>query len=111
VLYHAIMSAPLATHDHVSGGLDATLEFLKRTRSELRALRKVRVWKDRILIFDINQDTFEVRGLGYGDADIVAVLSNINTAYDPKTIHEATEQEYKEFKTGRRYPWAQDRVM
>ncbi len=38
------MSAPLATHDHAPGALDAALAFLKRTRAELR---KVRVWKDR----------------------------------------------------------------
>ena len=40
------MSTPLATHSYTPGGLDAALEFLKRTRSELRTLRKVRLWKD-----------------------------------------------------------------
>ena len=62
------MSTPLATHDYVPGGLDAALEFLKRTRSELRTLRKVRIWKDKLQIIDVNKDFFEVRGLGYGDA-------------------------------------------
>src|SRR5205807_4494352 len=60
------MSTPLATHDYTAGGLDAALEFLKRTRSELRTLRKVRVWKDKLHIIDVNKDFFEVRGLGYG---------------------------------------------
>ncbi len=32
------MRTPLATHDYTPGGLDAALEFLKRTRSELRSL-------------------------------------------------------------------------
>ena len=105
------MSTPRASHDYTPGGLDAALEFLKRTRSELRSLRKVRIWTDRVHIIDVNKDSFELRGLGYLDADIVPVLRSINTAFDPKKIHEATTLEYKEFDTGRRHPWAEDRVM
>jgi hypothetical protein len=104
------MSTPLATHDYAPGGLDAALEFLKRTRSELRTLRKVRVWKDKLHIIDVNKDYFEVRGLGYGDADVVPLLQKLNTAFNPETIHNPID-EYKEFDTGRRYPWAYDRVM
>jgi hypothetical protein len=105
------MTAPLATHDYAPGGLDAALEFLKRTRSELRTLRKVRLWKDRLHVIDVNKDYFEVRGLGYGDADVVPLLKSINAAYNPQTLHEPTAAEYKEFDTGRRHPWAEDRVM
>ncbi len=104
-------SEPKATHDFTSGGVDAALEFLKRTRVELRELRKVRVWKDRLEVFDVNHDRFEIRGLGYGDADIVPILDNLNTAFNPRTIHEPTDLEYKEFLTGRRRVWAEDRVM
>lgn len=105
------MSAPLATHDFVPGRLDAALEFLKRTRSELRQLRKVRIWKEKLHIIDVNKDFFEVRGIGYTDADIIPLLRNINTAFDPAIIHNPTDDAYKEFDTGRRHPWAEDRVM
>jgi hypothetical protein len=105
------MSRPLATLDHSPGQLGQVLEFLKRTRSELRALRRVRVWKDRLQVLDVNKDCFEIRGLGYESSDIVPVLRNLNTAFDPHTIHESTDLEYKEFDTGRRHPWAEDRVM
>ena len=105
------MSTPRASHDYTPGGLDAALEFLKRTRSELRSLRKVRTWTDHVHIIDVNKDYFEIRGLGYVDADIVPVLRNINTAFDPQKIHEPTTLEYKEYDTGRRRPWAEDRVM
>jgi hypothetical protein len=105
------MAGPLAVHDYVQGGLEAALEFLKRTRSELRSLRKVRVWKHKLHIIDVNKDYFEIRGIGYPDADIVPLLRNINTAFDPKLIHNPTDAEYKEFDTGRRHPWAEDRVM
>jgi len=105
-----IMSEPLAAFDY-AGGLESALEFLKRTRWELRSLRFVRVWKDKLQIFDINSDCFEIRGIGYPDAAIVPLLQAVNTAFDPQSIHKETQLEFKELKTGRRHPWAQDRVM
>lgn len=105
------MTVPLATCEFRPGDLPASLEFLKRTRWELRTLRKVRVWKDRLQILDVNGDYFEVRGIGYPDADIVPLLRAVNTAFDPLTIHDPINLEYKELLTGRRHPWAEDRVM
>lgn len=105
------MSNPLATHDYTPGGLDAAREFLKRTRAELRELRKVRLWKDLLRVIDVNKDSFEVRGIGYADAEVVELLRMINAAYNPQTLHNPTDAEYKEYDTGRRYTWAHDRVM
>ena len=105
------MTTPLATHDYTPGGLDAAREFLKRTRAELRELRKVRLWKDRLRVIDVNKDSFEVRGIGYPDAEVVELLRMINAAFNPQTLHNPTDAEYKEFDTGRRYTWAHDRVM
>jgi hypothetical protein len=105
------MSAPLATHDYQPGGLDAAREFIKRTRSELRNLRRVRLWKDRFQIIDVNKDCFEIHGIGYLDADIIPLLRMINTAFNPDTILQPIDSEYKELDTGRRHPWAEDRVM
>jgi hypothetical protein len=105
------MTTPLATHDYVPGALDAALEFLKRTRAELRQLRRVRVWKDRYQVLDVNKDYFEVRGVGYADPDIVPLLRMVNAAFNPDTVHDPIDAEYKEFDTGRRHRWAEDRVM
>jgi hypothetical protein len=101
----------LASHDFAPGGLTAALEFLKRTRFEMRALHRVRVWKDRLEVFDINKDVFEVRGIGYADADITSLLQYVNTAFNPDTIHAPVDADYKEFGAGRRYTWANDRLM
>src|SRR5580700_2540591 len=105
------MTEPLAIHDYTPGGLEAAGQFVKRTRAELRNLRKVRLWRDKLQIIDVNKDSFEVRGLGYADADVVPLLRMINTAFNPQTIHDPTTLEYKEFDTGRRHCWAEDRVM
>ena len=103
------MTTPLATHDFTT--LDLACEFLKRTRAELRQLRKVRIWTDTLHVIDLNKDCFEIRGIGYANPDIIPLLKMINTAFDPAKIHEPTTLEYKEFDTGRRHPWAEDRVM
>ena len=104
-------SAPLAVHAYRPGGLDQAMEFLKRTRSELRLLRMVRVGKESLRVYDVNGDSFEIRGLGYPDPDLIPMLQSINAVYNPATIHDPTDAEYKEFKTGRCRPWAEDRVM
>jgi hypothetical protein len=103
------MSEPRAIHDFTA--LEPALEFMKRTRWELRELRKVRVYKDKLQVVDINKDYFEVRGIGYGAAEVVPLLQMINTAFNPQTIHQPIDSEYKEYDTGRRYTWAHDRVM
>jgi hypothetical protein len=105
------MTEPLAHFDYAPDRLDDALRFLKRTRSEMRELRKVRVWRDRYEVIDVNNDVFEIRNLGYLMADIIPVLDAVNAVYRPDRIHEETQQDFKEFKTGRRYPWAADRVM
>jgi len=101
----------VATHNYQPGAVDAALEFLKRTRWELRMLRKVRVWSDRFQVLDINGDCFEITGIGYSEEAVTELLRAVNAAYDPKTIHDPTDLEYKEIAAGRRHPWAEDRVM
>ena len=105
------MADPLATHDFADGGLDAAIAFFRRTRSELRTLRLVRVSTKWVQLFDVNGDFFELRGLGYPDAEIIPVLRSFDTPFNPDSIHVPIADPYEEFKTGRRYPWAADRVM
>jgi hypothetical protein len=105
------MADPIAIHDYRSADEVAAFEFLKRARWDLRQLRKVHVYRDRFQVIDVNGDCLEVRGVGFSDAAIVGLLKAINTAFDPDAIHKPTEAEYKEFATGRRHTWAEDRVM
>ncbi|MCG8449990.1 MAG: hypothetical protein MI725_10495 [Pirellulales bacterium] len=97
--------------DHTPGRVDEVLGFLKQSRGVLRELRMVRIWTDRLEVIDINLDAYEIRGLGFADEEIIPVLDAVNAVYNQATIHEPTDLEYKEFQTGRRRPWAVDRVM
>lgn len=102
---------PLATFRYEPGQVDQVLEFLKRTRNELRTLRRVRVWIDQLRVYDVNGDCFEVTGVGYPDDAIKPILDAVHTSYKPDSIHNAFSGPFKEFKTGKRRPWAEDRVM
>lgn len=102
---------PRAAFDYASSRPAEALEFLKRTRSELRSLRMVRVWIDRLQVFDVNLDYFELRGVGYTDAEVVPLLEMVSANFKPETIHAVVDSPYKEFLTGRRYPWAHDRIL
>lgn len=101
----------IATFRFDAGKPDDVLEFLKRTRSELRMIRKTHVFRDCVHVIDVNGDRFEIEGVGYADAEVVPILRAVNAAFNSATIHAPTTDEYKEFKTGRRYAWAADRVM
>jgi hypothetical protein len=104
-------SDPRARVDYPTEGLEFVLAFLKQARYDFRALRFVRVWPDQLQVFDVNGDSFVIGGLGYLSPDVTVVLDSINAVYRPEAIHEPTDQPFKQFKTGRRYPWAADRVM
>lgn len=102
---------PVAVFHYDGGDVQPALDFLKRTRNELRMLRKVRVWTDRLRVFDVNGDCFEVAGIGYTDDDIKPLLDALRAVYNPESIHGRVAAEFKEFKTGKAHPWAEDRVM
>lgn len=104
-------TSPLATYRHDPANVAGTLDFLKRTRSELRELRRVQVAADWLRAIDVNGDCFEVSGLGYGDAAVVPVLDSLNAVFKRDSIHNPIDRPFKEFKTGKRRPWAEDRVM
>ena len=102
---------PESSIDFNAAGIDAVLEFMKQMRYEFRDLRLVRIGRDETRVFDINHDSYIIRGLGYEDKDAVHVLDAVNAVYKRETIHELTDRPFKEFKTGRRRTWAVDRVM
>jgi hypothetical protein len=104
-------AAPVAIHQHVAGNLEATLDFLKQMRYKLRELRRAQVGEHWLRAFDVNGDFVEIAGVGFVDEEILAVLDALNAVFNRETIHVPTARPHKEFKTGKRRPWAEDRVM
>ena len=107
----AAMPDAMASHEFSSGTLEDALVFLKRIRSELSTPRKVHVWPDRLGVFDVNGDWFEITGVGYESPEICELLDAVNAVYRKDSIGNPFGREYKEFATGKRYAWGVDRVM
>jgi hypothetical protein len=102
---------PVAVHAHRAGELDATLDFLKQMRYKLRELRLARVGENWVRAIDVNGDFVEITSLGYASTDIIPVLNALNAVFNKDSIHTPITRPYKEFKTGKRRCWAEDRVM
>ena len=105
------MPDAMASHEFSSGTLEDALVFLKPIRSELSTPRKVHVWPDRLGVFDVNGDWFEITGVGYESPEICELLDAVNAVYRKDSIGNPFGREYKEFATGKRYAWGVDRVM
>ena len=99
----------LATHDFATGELQPALEFLKRTRWGSRVADGSRLGGS-FYIIDVNKDFFEIRGVGYPNADIVPLLRAVNTAFGPATIHDPTDAGTRNSSQARAHR-AEDRVM
>ncbi len=69
-----VTETPKASWPHDLAAIDETVVYLKRTWCELSGLAMVRIWTDRLRVYDVNGDCFEVTGIGYGDAQIVKLL-------------------------------------
>ena len=115
-IHHAASSqtrrtAPLAVHDYARAAWTPPWTFLKRTRAELRLLRMVRLGKDLLHVYDVNKDF--VRGPRHRlpRRRRGAALAERQHGLQPRDDPRPTDAEYKEFDTGRRHPWAEDRVM
>ena len=75
--------------------------------NELQGYNVERAQQQAAEIYDITTQVLQIAS----DEEITTLLDAVNTAYKRDRIHMETTDEYKEFKTGRRYCWAQDRVM
>ena len=97
-------------HVHQPDRLTDTIDFLKQARWELREWRRVELTPTSFSLFDVNGDFLRIDGIGYDDAEVVTLLRAVNAAYDPETLQTPSSMP-KEYFTGRRHPWANDRAM
>src|SRR5712692_6648829 len=89
------------------------IQFLRRETVNLRALRKLVVYRDKTVVRDVNGDGIEFPGLTYGCATLEMVLREVGVIFTPQTLHDpdATPGGVKEFRLSARWPWGHERVM
>jgi len=99
-----------------AGSLDDShelIQFLRREMTRLRALRRLRISREKTVVLDVNGDGIEFPGLTYGCAALEELLRELGVIFTPLTLHnpDATPGGVKEFRLSARHPWGEDRVM
>ena len=99
-----------------TGSIDDSAEvvkFFRRQESNLRALRKLVVSRDKTVVWDVNRDRIEFPGLTYGNPALEALLREVGVVFTPATLHDpnTTPDGAKEFSLSARHPWGHERVM
>ena len=91
----------------------ALIQFLRSETNRLRALRRLRISREKTIVLDINGDGIEFPGLTYGCAALDELLRELGVVFTPQTLHNpgATPGGVKEFRLSARHPWGEDRVM
>jgi len=99
-----------------AGSLDDShelIQFLRREMTRLRALRRLRISREKTVVLDVNGDGIEFPGLTYGCSALEELLRELGVIFTPQALHDpdATPGGVKEFRLSARHPWGEDRVM
>jgi len=89
------------------------IQFLRREMNGLRALRRLRISREKTVVLDVNGDGIEFPGLTYGCRSLDELLRELGVIFTPQTLHnpDAVPGGVKEFRLSARHPWGEDRVM
>jgi transposase len=89
------------------------IQFFRREADKLKALRKLVVNREKTVVWDVNKDGIEFRGLTYGCASLDELLRELGIVFNPKTLHnpQATPTGVKEFDISAKWTWGHDRVL
>jgi hypothetical protein len=89
------------------------IRFFRREADNLRAVRKVIIFRDKTRVLDVNKDGIEFPGLTYGSVVLERLLRELGVVFNRQTLHDpgTTGDGGKEFDVSARWTWGHDRVM
>lgn len=90
----------------------AIRHILAAQRRGFNTANRVVVEPGRTVIYDINKDPFVVRGLTYGDDNLIELLKNLGAAFDPQQLRAvpADDQDTREYDLSRVWAWGAERT-
>ena len=78
---------PLAVYTGSLEDAGALIQFLRREIDHLRSLRKLVIFPDKTVLWDVNRDCIEFPGLTFGAAALEALLHELRVVFNPQTLH------------------------
>ena len=89
----------------------AVVQAFRRESSRLRSLTKVVIGPAKTVIYDINRDTMEFEGLGFGAPALEGLLRELGVICNAQSLDRAAaEGRDAEFSLSARFPWGWERV-
>ena len=90
---------------------DVVRKVLRAQRKGFNTANRIRVEAGRTVIIDINKDEFFVEGLGWGDANLLALLASLGASCNPQEIkHMTATSPPREFDLSRVWAWGAERT-
>jgi hypothetical protein len=91
----------------------AVVRFLRDQLDNLRALRRVRISREKTVVFDVNKDGIEFPNLTYGSPVLGRLLQELGVMFPAGSLEAPppTSKGRTEFDLSARYTWGHDRVM
>lgn len=92
---------------------EEVVRFLRDRLDTLRALRKVRITREKTIVFDVNKEGLEFPGLTYGSPALGRLLEELGVIASAERLDRPprTSKGRTEFDLSARYTWGHDRVM
>ena len=89
----------------------SVVQAFRRESGRLRSLTKVVIGPAKTVVHDINRDTMEFEGLGFGAPALEDLLRELGVAWDAQALlRAAAEGRDVEFPLSARFPWGWERV-
>lgn len=86
--------------------------ILRAQRKSFNTANRARVESGRTVIIDINKDEFTVEGLGYGDPNLVELLTHLGAAFNPQELSRVRRDDptVRTFDLSRVWAWGAERT-
>ena len=89
----------------------SVVQAFRRESGRLRSLTKVVIGPAKTVIQDINRDTMEFEGLGFGASALQALLRELGVVCEAQVLQRAAAEGHDvEFPLSARFPWGWERV-
>lgn len=97
--------------ERYAGDSDLVRRILQAQRRCCNLANRVSVSADEVIIFDLNGDGFNIKGLGYGCEHLIPLLQTVGAAFDPRQLRKvkSSDPDLREYEIHRAWAWGEER--
>ena len=91
---------------------DAVKTILRHQRQGFNLANRVVIKPGQVTIYDVNNDSFRIHGLSYGDKNLIELLNVLGVTFDPVKLGSlgTDYNETREYPISRVWAWGAERT-